>query len=694
MMQPLDLDLTSCDREPIHIPGTVQGYGVLFALEPGSTVVAAVSENVETLLGHSVEDVLGHALGEFEPELDAAAAARPDAPGPEPSAFRVTLPVAGARQHFSGAIHSNGPYTILELERADALPQWRESSPVLFETRGAFARMSTARSVRELCDRLAEELRRVTGYDRTMVYRFLEDESGEVLSEVRSPELEPYLGHRYPATDIPTQARRLYLSQSIRYIADVDGPQAALVPRLMPGTGLPLDLSAAALRSPSPVHLEYLRNMGVGSSVVMSLVNDGRLWGMLVAHNSVAMRCPRTTRTVCDFLGMLGSSLLAGTAELELLKARESSRDAEDTLVARLARAGDITEALAGGHITLADAIASDGFALGQPDGTIRTFGETPSAGQIEAIVREIETAGRREIASSDSLVRTWPALASLDLQPSCGILFAPALEGGNKYIAWFRNEKIRSIKWAGDPNKPAVSGPEGRLRPRNSFALWREDVRGRSEPWSEADREAAGVIREHLAAAHLRLAQAQLALLASHDALTGLANRRAVLTEIDRLALADKGCAALIYIDLDRFKAINDDLGHEAGDEVLVAVADRLSSLVRPGDVVARFGGDEFVVICHACPPPAAARLAVRIVKAFEAPLRLRGGEVAETVSVGWAIAKSSEEAHELIHRADVAMYDAKRHGGNQAAPSAESRRRRRGHDDPPSPLDSADDD
>jgi diguanylate cyclase (GGDEF)-like protein len=671
--------LNACDREPIHIPGSVQSYGVLLAFEGTTTIVAAVSENVQAILGRKVEDILGRKLKALAPELhEAATAIQEDPTEADRGVFRVAFQVAGKPHEFAATLHHGGAYVLLELEPSPPPPgagKWNRSGSVLLEGRRAFARMSGARSVRELCDLMVAELARITGYDRTMVYRFGEDGSGEVFAERCDAKLEPYLGLHYPASDIPAQARRLYLEQSARYIADVNAPQSALVPRLMPATDLPLDLSRVLLRSPSPVHLEYLRNMGVSSTVVMSLVKDGALWGMLVAHNSVAYPCPPPTRGACDLLGMLGSSLLAGATELELAKARESTRDAQEALVTRLSRGNDIVLALAGGELTLGDLVSCDGFAIGKQSGTIHTFGTTPSAEQIRLITHEIEIADGGVISSSDSMRRSWPALAAVDTGAICGILYAPVLEGGNSFVAWFRNEKVRSVKWAGDPNKAAVTDPAGRLRPRNSFALWSEEVRGRSARWSQAERSAADALRTHLASAQLRIAQAQLARLASHDPLTGLVNRRVVNTELDRLALESEEWVALVFIDLDRFKAVNDGLGHEAGDEVLVAVAARLTTLARPGDIVARFGGDEFVILCRHCPPTAAAKLAKRIVRAFDTPFLVDEKEVSETASVGWAIAKSNGDTSELIRRADLAMYYAKRRGGNQAARSRGTR-------------------
>lgn len=676
MNAPQQTDLSACDREPIHIPGSIQAYGVLVAFNSKSTIVTAVSESVEAILGHKVEDVLGRPIGEIAKELhEPALVARAEIADTGSSVFRVTLDVGGSPRPFVTAVHYSGNYTILEVEPVPQAPKANRAASVRVEERRAFAAMCAARSIADLCNLMAAELARVTGYDRTMVYRFGEDGSGEVISETRSPELEPYLGLRYPASDIPVQARRLYISQTIRHIADVEAAPSPLVPPVMPDTGLPLDLSASFLRSPSPLHLEYLHNMGVGSTVVMSLVTKGTLWGMLVAHNSAVRPCPPATRGVCDFIGMLGSSLLVGATELELARARDASHNVQEALVARLARDTDITQALAGGEVTLGTLIASSGFAVGEAAGKIHTFGETPEPGQIALIVSEIERTTEGAIVSSDSIARSWPKLASVDTQPICGILFAPVVRGGNTFVAWFRTEKIRSIKWAGDPNKASVTDAAGRLRPRNSFALWVEEVRGRSERWSEADLEAAGVIREHFAAAQLRLAQVQLARLASYDELTGLANRRVVHTELDRLALAKEDCVALIFIDLDRFKAVNDGLGHDAGDAFLVGVASRLSSLARPGDIVARFGGDEFIVLCHHCPPAAAAKLAERIVKGLEKPFDVGGRAISGTASVGWAIAKSSGDAAELIRRADLAMYYAKRRGGNQAARSGGAR-------------------
>jgi len=552
--------------------------------------------------------------------------------------------------------------------------------------------MCAAGGVQELCDVMAGELRSLSGYGRAMVYRFGEDGSGEVVSEARSPELEPYLGLHYPASDIPAQARLLYLTQSIRYIADAYAPQAALVPELMPVTGLRLDLSSAFLRSPSPIHLEYMRNMGVAASLVMSLVKGGALWGMLVAHNAVPLPCSSSTRAACDFIGILGSSLISGATELELIRGREATLQVQQELAARLSLNSDLVRALAEGAVTLGDLVRSDGFAIGEKSGAIRTVGATPPAEVIRVIAREIAGTAAGSIVASDSMVRSWPSFATLDLGPACGVLFAPVLEGADSFLAWFRQEKIRSISWAGNPNKPAVADLSGRLRPRNSFALWTEEVRGRSVRWSDAERAAATIVRDHLVSAQLRLALAKLANVATHDALTGLVNRRAVDAELERSAL-DVEPVALVFIDLDRFKAVNDGLGHAAGDEFLVAVASRLRSIARASDVVARLGGDEFVVLCKDCSPSMAARLARRIVQGFEAPFVVAGSEVAGTASVGWATANSMNDATDLMRRADTAMYYAKNRGGNQAARSRATRspkagNRARGTGDPGFPT------
>jgi diguanylate cyclase (GGDEF)-like protein len=678
--EPATLDLSACDNEPIHIPGTVQSYGVLFALERTSTVIKAVSDNVAALLGHAVKDVLERPIGAVIAALHGpAAVAAAELSESGRSTYRVTIDEAGPTRHFEAAVHFSAGFKIIEIEPVHAPPgssQLNRSGSVMLDGHRAFSHMCVAGGVQELCDLMVAELKSVTGYDRAMVYRFDEDGAGEVVAEARSAELEPYLGLHYPASDIPAQARSLYLTQSIRYIADAYAPQAALVPQMMAETGLRLDLSSAFLRSPSPIHLEYMRNMGVASSVVMSLVKDGTLWGMLVAHNTVPLACPSSTRAACDFVGMLGSSLLAGATEIELVRTRGAALNAQEKLSARLSRSNDLTRTLADGDVTLGHLVAADGFAIGEETGGIRTNGFTPPVESIRSIARDVKLSGVGAVFVSDSMVRSRPAFGALDLGPSCGILFAPVLEGGDSYVAWFRNEKIRSIKWAGDPNKPAVSDPSGRLRPRNSFALWSEEVRGRSERWSDADLAAAAAIREHLASAQLRLALAQLAKVATHDPLTGLVNRRAVDAELDRLAAEEEPRAALIFIDLDRFKTVNDSLGHGAGDEFLIAVASRLKSLARPDDVVARIGGDEFVLLSRNCSPASAARLARRVVKAFETPFAVGGSTIAGSASVGWATAKSTEGAAELVRRADTAMYYAKRHGGNRASRSRATRR------------------
>jgi diguanylate cyclase (GGDEF)-like protein len=254
-----------------------------------------------------------------------------------------------------------------------------------------------------------------------------------------------------------------------------------------------------------------------------------------------------------------------------------------------------------------------------------------------------------------------------------------PITHSFGDFVAWFRGEVVRTVTWGGDPSKPVTVDPEtGVLNPRHSFAVWREQVRGQSRPWHPAELAIAAELRRTVASALLRQAEARLAHLGLHDALTGLPNRRLLGERLDRVArrAADRTRgAALLFLDVDRFKTINDSLGHDVGDRLLLQVAERLTGMLRPTDTVARLGGDEFVVLCEDTPAAEALTLAERVVAEFRRPFRVAGRSYYVTVSGGLAVAPG-RPSHQLMRDADVAMYQAKRRGGNQVVVFDESLR------------------
>ncbi len=361
--------------------------------------------------------------------------------------------------------------------------------------------LDSATSLVAVCDAAASRVRRVTGYDRVMVYRFLEDDSGSVIAESRRDDLPPYLGLHYPAGDIPKQARALYLQNPIRLITRVDYDPAPLTPPENPLTGQPLDMSFATLRDVSPVHRQYLRNMGVDASMSVSIIIRGRLWGLIACHHRTPLRLPRHLRAVCELFGAMLSFQLDVHDRHEQFETRHARREALQRLMIHLAVEDDYVQGIARHAAELLDYIRADGLALfeaesgGLGGGTgLVSVGQTPTPEQLAALVVWLtgEMGADDTIFATDRLGELWPAAKAFRSTGS-GLLAISVSREPRRVIMWFRPEIIQTVTWSGDPTKPVEPGANGQnFGPRASFEAWKEIVHGRSPPWSESDLDAA----------------------------------------------------------------------------------------------------------------------------------------------------------------------------------------------------------
>jgi light-regulated signal transduction histidine kinase (bacteriophytochrome) len=477
------VDLNDCDREPIHIPGTIQPFGVLFALDEEMTVTQ-VSENVTDHLSLRVDEVLGRPLSE---SVDPAGAEEVRSVLREQRWLDANpLGIGACGKRFDGIVHRHEGASILELEPN---PETAEERSIHHPFRAALLRVQRASSLSELATVITQEMRHTTGFERVMFYRFHEDGSGSVDAEAKDAAHEPYLGLRYPASDIPAQARRLYLKSWLRLIFDVDQKAARIVPALRPDTGAPLDLSFSVLRSVSPIHIEYMKNMGVRASMSISLIVRDRLWGLISCLNHTGpRRVSQRTRSACEFMGRLASLQIAAFEDRELLALRASRRATENVLYRAMKEAtGSVLAALIAQPRALMNLVEAGGAAVVE-NGEPVTCGGAPPVDVIREIARWLEEKGDLRPFASDSLgVDFPPALAASDVASG---LLTFALPGAR--LMWFRPEIIQTVNWGGDPTKPVDAEAGQRLRPRHSFALWKEDVRARSRPWTPSDLEAA----------------------------------------------------------------------------------------------------------------------------------------------------------------------------------------------------------
>jgi light-regulated signal transduction histidine kinase (bacteriophytochrome) len=510
------VDLTNCDREPIHVPGAILPHGAMLVLESTSFCVLQAAGDTEHLLGRPIEALLSRPLDDLFSldQIDRlrALCQEPDLIKPR-HLLDPALRIEGGIP-LDASVHRVEGDLILEFEAAAS------DDPFVTEPLAAVQLMvegfSAAPSLFSLCQMATASVRRVAQYDRVMVYRFMPDGSGWVAAESRPPELEPFLDLHYPAADIPQQARALYLRSWLRLITQVDYDPAPLTPALNPRTDKPLDMSHAILRDVSPMHREYLRNMGINASMSISIIVAGKLWGLIACHNDSPRRLPRHLRAVCELFGSMFSLQLEAREKSEQFEARLASRKILQDLLLNLAGVEDYAYGLTQQTPNLLDFIHGGDVALdGQRGGGVAvrvkgattSLGATPDDAQITALVEWLtsymtETEG---VFATDRLSEIYaPARDYADV--ASGLLVISVSRDPSDFILWFRPELVETALWAGDPEKPTTSGPNGdRLSPRKSFEIWKHTVRNRALPWTVAEVDSAFDLRVSLLQVVLR---------------------------------------------------------------------------------------------------------------------------------------------------------------------------------------------
>ena len=488
---PTPLNLTNCELEPIHLIGSVQPHGLLLVVREDDGLVIQASRNAPAMLG--VAQVLERPLQALGGDLaDRVLHLARQGDLAEPVAMQCVLAPADVRRRFEGAVHRVSPeLLVVELEPLDAdIEPGRlcELAPdVLAATlSSAVQRFSTAPSVGTLADTVVQAIRDLTGYDRVMVYRFDPDGHGKVIAESRHPRLEPLLGHHYPASDIPQRARALYLRNRVRMLVNVDDVAQVLEPPLLRPAGQRLDMSMCGLRSMSPIHLQYLRNMGVTASFSASLVREGQLWGLITAHHHSPRYLRRTVRAAAELLAEVASTRLAAIENYAHAQVALMVRRLEQRLVEATSTEGDWRYAIFRNPRTLLQPLEATGAALFH-GGEVLTAGEVPSTPELRALLEWVQRQGGEEPVACSSIGRAEPALERLTPTAS-GVLAVRLSTTQSDYLMWFRKEQLLTVTWAGDPSKPMGGEDPLQLTPRRSFEAWSEIVRGTAVPWSSTE--------------------------------------------------------------------------------------------------------------------------------------------------------------------------------------------------------------
>ncbi|PKD37931.1 hypothetical protein CWO84_22005 [Methylomonas sp. Kb3] len=809
--QALQQALEKCAAEPIQQIGQIQPHGALLVLSADRPyTVLQASANISEFFSELTGDVYGKPLQELVGEKIAGQIEQmfQSAQSKNTAAGKLSIPQRQGPFDLQAHAYLSDGLFVLELVPDHDADQEGRLSELLMEMQESLLRYDANSDFSRYFDDVALLVRRMSGYDSVMIYRFDSNWNGQVISQNSVDHAPSYLGLHFPASDIPPQARRLYTSNLVRLVADIDAEPVPILPGLNPVTERPLDMSYSALRCLSPIHIQYLRNIGVQGSMVISLLQNGRLWGLIACHHFTAKRVSIAQREAVTFISRMVSSKLSSIEALEQYNCVASANHVIGELLNYIFTDHEqrVLQRLLPPLMALLDATGI----LAVVEGKRHVYGEVLKPADLGALLLWLGKQASGQIFSSDHLANDFlPAEKYQEI--ASGILTTPLPGDMRNVIVWFRQEKPRTVSWAGKAEKGLVMDKSGnyQLTPRKSFEMWTELWRGRSEPWSpvqidiarmlamtlpeglaqksrlehalrqqqlldaelriaatafesqegivvldenrlilrvnqaftritgylseevvgknprvleldlqglvyyeemwervnnsgvwegeiSSKRKDGAVFPMHLAVStvkdptgciknyvatfvditSIKAAAEEIERLAFYDPLTGLPNRRLLQDRLKRALIASARSGregAILFIDLDNFKTLNDTLGHDMGDLLLQLVAQRLVACVREGDTVSRLGGDEFVVMLTDLSDEmldAGAQtevIANKILTALTQTYRLADHEYRNSPSIGAVLFNDHDsDIESLLKQADIAMYQAKKAGRN----------------------------
>ncbi len=477
-------DTAACDREFIHAPGAIQPYGMLLIAERGTGRIVAGAGDIETRLGEnwlgqSLTGLLGAAAGAQAAEVERGSSAAGGAP------------VIGRSESFHATFRIVGDHLAAELEPLDEQPGSAANRLAALDAIGVS--FEGAADFQALCETAVAAFRQLTGFEQVLLYRFHDDAAGAVIAEDQTPELASFMNHHFPAADIPKQARALYLRNRIRQIPDIRYRPAPI----RPGPHWQsFDMSDIGLRSVSLKHLEYMINMGFDASASMSVIVDGKLWGLISCHHRTPRRLSYETRVACTVTASVLATQIKARDDAESYRQRVRLRSQEDAVVASIGGIATLSVFFADCGEDLCRMLHANGFAAVQGD-DVYLAGKCPAEADVRAVAAWVRLQALVQPLNTNRLSSQF-AIAERFQERASGLLAVTLSTEEPMILMWFRAEQRQIIEWAGNPHK-AATGPIGELTPRASFAAWVETVRGRSIPWALPEIEAANRLRRVL---------------------------------------------------------------------------------------------------------------------------------------------------------------------------------------------------
>lgn len=499
MTEKKSFDSDFCGNLPLHNVNLIQDYGYLLVLEPEHLNIIQTSENITEVTEGSFQEMIGKNIADYLDEESLEEIKKNLAGG-----IRQRIPLTLWFKHtaekiqFHTLMHIKAEYVLLELEKADDADA--RSFPAVFqEVKKIMYAIEQATTVQEVCEITVHELRKISGFDGVLMYKFDEDWNGTVMAEEKDERLDAYIGQTFPASDIPKQARQLYLKNPYRLIPNREYQPVRLYPVINPITNSFIDLSDCNLRSVPGVHLEYMKNMKVNASMSIRVLKAGQLWGLISCHHLTAQYLNYEICSVFEWLSAVISNAVSHIIEQESYNFGKALQHRRALLADRIYELGDLVEGLlADEQLSVLDVFNAGGAAV-ILNGRLHTKGEVPGKDDIENLIFWLEGKDINNLFYTEHLAGLYDDAASF-ANVGSGILLIPINAAKGEYLICFRPEVVETIHWGGDPNQAINFEEDGvKYHPRNSFKLWKQKVKNYAAPWKTEELEVAESLRSFL---------------------------------------------------------------------------------------------------------------------------------------------------------------------------------------------------
>jgi len=481
-----------CGRMPLHQTNQIQPHGVLLVVKKDDLTILQASENTESFFGLHVSKLINTSLY-FYVSPAHIKALREKVLQPVYHQAPIILNING--NDFLAMIQMQDEYFIADIERVDIHTSQNSFVDIYHEVKSVMAGMDFLQTTHDACAVIAKELKRISGFDKVMIYRFDPDWNGEVIAEAMEAGMESYYGLKFPATDIPKPARELYKVVPYRLIPDIDYEPVKLYPVINPLTGTFTNLTNSGLRSVVSVHLQYLRNMNVKASMSTRILKDGELWGLIACHHRSPMHVSYQLRSMFEMLSLLITEKIAAVQNNDVFHFKSEMHMLTHKVMEGIYRKGDLLAGFIDQSEEIKRILNADGIAITYK-GQIASFGKVPGNEEIKDIVFWLQANNMNRLYHQPALSTVFDNALDYAKQAS-GLLALPLHPENSVYILSFRQEEVQTISWGGNPNEAVQFENDGKqYHPRSSFKIWQETVELRSRPWNESELDVAENLR------------------------------------------------------------------------------------------------------------------------------------------------------------------------------------------------------